>query len=161
MNSGKVLEAMTQYFGNDVKRVNHFIKVFGFAKIIGEGENLSERELEILEAAAAVHDIGIKMSEQKYNSSAGKYQEKEGPAEAEKLLRKLGYEDDFISEVCYIVAHHHTYTNIDTLPYQILVEADFIVNLFEDNAGITAIKSAYEKIFVTDTGKKIFANLYL
>ena len=39
-----------------------------------------------------VDDIGIKVSEEKYNSSAGKYQELEGPHEAEKLLAALGYE---------------------------------------------------------------------
>ncbi|MCH5210162.1 MAG: hypothetical protein J1F01_04280 [Oscillospiraceae bacterium] len=39
--------------------------------------------------------------------------------------------------------------------YRILVEADFLVNLYEDNAGEDAIKSAYDRIFRTDTGKEL------
>lgn len=161
MTTGKILFAMINYYGQDTRRINHFMKVYGFAKTIGEQEGLSEKELEILEAAAVVHDIGIKISEEKYNSSAGKYQELEGPDQAKILLENLGYDEKFISEVCYIVGHHHTYKNITTLPYQILVEADFIVNLFEDSESKTAIKNAYEKIFKTETGKKIIEKMYL
>lgn len=161
IKTGKVINAMIEYFGADVRRINHFLKVFSFAKAIGEGENLTPEEQELLEVAAVVHDIGIKLSEQKYNSSAGKYQELEGPAEAEKLLKQLGYEMNFIDEVKYLVAHHHTYNCINTLPYQILVEADFIVNLFEDNSSLKSVKSAYDKIFKTQTGKTIMQRMYL
>lgn len=158
--TGKVIEAMTDYFGGDIRRINHFLKVFAFAKTIGEGEGLDESSQSILETAAVVHDIGIKQSELKYNSCSGKYQELEGPAEAEKLLKRLGYGDGFISEVCYIVGRHHTYNNINSLPYQILVEADFIVNLYEDNSDFSAIRSAYDKIFKTETGKKLMKKMY-
>ncbi len=159
--TGKVINAMIEYFGTDVRRINHFLKVFSFAKTIGEGEQLGAEEQELLEVSAVVHDIGIKLSEQKYNSSAGKYQELEGPAEAEILLNRLGYEKEFIDNVKYIVAHHHTYNCINTLPYQILVEADFIVNLFEDNSSVESIKKVYDKIFKTPTGKAIIKKMYL
>ncbi|MCH5296401.1 MAG: HD domain-containing protein [Ruminococcus sp.] len=160
-NTGKVINAMIEYFGTDVRRINHFLKVFAFAKAIGEGENLESKEQELLEVAAIVHDIGIKISEQKYNSSAGKYQELEGPAEAENLLKQLGYDMSFIDDVKYLVAHHHTYNCINTVPYQILVEADFIVNLFEDDSDSESIKSVYDKIFKTQTGKMIMQKMYL
>lgn len=159
--TGKVINAMIEYFGADVRRINHFLKVFSFAKAIGEGENLSTEEQELLEVTAVVHDIGIKLSEQKYNSSAGKYQEIEGPDEAEKILKQLGYEKKFIENVKYLVAHHHTYNCINTLPYQILIEADFIVNFFEDNSSVQSIKNAYDKIFKTPTGKAIIKKMYL
>ena len=58
-----------------------------------------------LETAAYVHDIGIKISEEKYNSSAGKYQEIEGPPIAEEMLTKLGYDKDVIERVSYLVGH--------------------------------------------------------
>ena len=96
-NTGKVIEAMIEYFGTDLRRINHFLKVFSFAKTIGEGECLDADNQNLLEVSAIVHDIGIKQSELKYNSSAGKYQELEGPAEAEKLLSKLGFDSEFIS----------------------------------------------------------------
>lgn len=159
-NTGKVIEAMIEYYGKDLRRINHFLKVFSFAKTIGEGENLDKDSQTLLEVSAIVHDIGIKQSELKYNSSAGKYQELEGPAEAEKLLSKLGYDSEFISKVCYLVGHHHTYNQIDSMPYRILVEADFLVNLFEDGASINAVKKAEEKIFRTPTGIKLLKKMY-
>lgn len=151
---------MIKYYAGDVKRINHFMKVHGFAKVIGEGENLDENTMFTLETAAYVHDIGIKMSEQKYNSSAGQYQEELGPAEAEKMLKKLGFDEDVIKRVSYLVGHHHTYSNIDGIDYQILIEADFIVNIFEDEIEADSIKSIREKIFKTETGKKILDNMY-
>ena len=161
INSGKVIEAMIDYYGTDLRRINHFLKVFSFAKTIGEAERLDEKSLNMLEITAVVHDIGIKISKQKYNSSAGKYQELEGPQQAQILLENLGADEQLISDVCYIVAHHHTYKNIDTVPYQILVEADFLVNLFEDGASVNAVNTAYDKIFRTKTGKKLLKKMYL
>lgn len=160
LGSGRVIEAMIEYFGSDLKRINHFLKVFAFAKTIGEGEKLDKYSQRVLEISAIVHDIGIKVSEEKYNSSAGKYQELEGPAQAQKLLSNLGLDEKFIDEVCYLVGHHHTYENINTKPYQILVEADFLVNLFEDGVSANAVKSVEAKIFKTDTGRKLLKKMY-
>ena len=72
MDINKVTTAMIDYYQGDSKRIQHFLKVHAYAKLIGEQEGLDK---ETLEVAALTHDIGIKGSEQKYNSSAGKYQE--------------------------------------------------------------------------------------
>ena len=116
---------------------------------------------EILEVTAVLHDIGIKVSEEKYQSSAGCYQEIEGPAIARKILEQLGYDEVFIERVCYIIAHHHTYHEIDRLDFQILVEADFLVNIDEDQMSKEAIQSIKEKIFKTRTGINYINYLYL
>lgn len=121
----ELTQEMIKYYKCDAKRIQHFIKVHSFAKLIGQGEGLSGETQEILEVAAIVHDIGIKISEKKYGSSNGKYQEIEGPAIAKEMLVKLGYSTDIIERVCYLVGHHHTYSNIVGEDYQILVEADF------------------------------------
>ncbi len=160
IKTGKVIEAMIEYYGSDLKRINHFLKVFTFAKTIGEAEGLNADSQNLLEVTAIVHDIGIKISEQKYNSSAGRYQELEGPAQAEIILTNLGYDKNFIEKVCYIVGRHHTYNNIDSIPYQILVEADFLVNLYEDGAGAQAVQNSYDRIFRTATGKKLLKKMY-
>jgi HD superfamily phosphodiesterase len=149
---GSVINLMIEYYAGDIKRINHFIKVYGFAKAIGEMEHLEESIQEILEVAAVVHDIGIKISEEKYHSSAGNYQEIEGPTIAEKMLNNLGYDKTVVERVCYLIAHHHTYKDMDGLDYQILVEADFLVNLYEDNASESGIQSAKANIFRTKTG---------
>ncbi len=160
VNTRKLIESMIEYFGSDKRRINHFLKVWSLAKTIGEGENLDSDEQILLETAAILHDIGIKKSEIKHNSSAGKYQELEGPGEAEKLLKTLGCDDDFIKRVCFIVGHHHTYSSINTSAHRILAEADMLVNLYEENCSLRAVQTAYDKIFRTKTGKKLMKIMY-
>lgn len=151
---------MTRYDSGDAQRVQHFFKVHAFSRLIGEQEGLDERTLFILETAAYVHDIGIKRAEEKYHSSAGSYQEELGPAEAENMLTALGFEHDVIQRVMYLVGHHHTYTNIDGMDYQILVEADFLVNLFENGNSPESIRSAKERIFRTKTGTALCEEMF-
>lgn len=148
----QLLGSMINYYNNDPKRIQHFIKVHDLAKTIGELEGMNGDELFTLEAAAAVHDIGIRLCELTYGKCNGKLQEQEGPALARDMLQALDFDEKTIERVCWLVGHHHTYDNIDALDYQILVEADFLVNLYEDNVSIDGIKSAYDKIFRTETG---------
>ena len=151
---------MIDYFSGDPKRIQHFMKVHSFARLIGMREGLDETSLFILEAAAYTHDIGIRPAEKKYGRCDGKLQEQEGPIIAQKMLSQLGFENYIVERICFLIGHHHTYDNIDGLDYQILVEADFLVNLYEDDAGNRAINKAYKRIFKTETGKKIFRLMF-
>lgn len=160
MTAGDLVKEMISYYEGDPKRIQHFLKVYAYAKIIGEGEGLNEETQDILETAAITHDIGIKLSEKKYQSSSGKYQEIEGPAEAEKMLTRLGYDKARMERVCYLIGHHHTYDHIDGMDYQILVEADFLVNLAEEHAKEETICSVRDKIFRTGTGKFMLEKIF-
>ncbi|MGN1112389.1 MAG: HD domain-containing protein [Acutalibacteraceae bacterium] len=151
---------MTEYFKGDKKRICHFTKVHSFAREIASLEGVDSETLYILEAAALVHDIGIKPSEKKYGTCTGKQQELEGPPVAQQLLERLGFTPDIISRVKFLVAHHHTYDCIDGIDYQILVEADFIVNMDEDEMSLDAIKRCVEKIFRTNSGIRLCNNLF-
>ena len=157
----KLFLEMTSYFKGDQKRINHFIKVHSFAKLIGEEENLDKETMFILETSALTHDIGIKKSEELYSRNDGKIQEKLGPDEAEKMLRKLNFTDNVIDRVKFLIAHHHTYSNIDSMDYQILVEADFLVNIDEDEMTKETAKNVREKIFKTKSGTQMLDNLFL
>ena len=106
-----LIRAMTKYNKHDPKRIQHLIKVHSLAKTIGILENIDKKDLFILETAAILHDIGIKVSEEKYGNCSGKLQEKEGPKEAEKMLEKFGYDREVIDRVCYLIGNHHTYDN--------------------------------------------------
>ena len=146
---------MADYDRGMPELIQHFLKVHQFARLIGSREGLSERELHTLEIAAIVHDIGIVPSLRVYGDDAGKHQEELGPAEAEQMLTSLGYEKDVIRRVCLLVSRHHTYTDILDADHQILIEADFLVNLFENHASQEAVSRARETIFKTDTGKAL------
>ena len=151
---------MIAYYDGDPKRIQHFTKVHSYARLIGIGEELDDASLFILEAAAYTHDIGIRVAEEKYGRCDGKLQEQEGPIIAQKMLSQLGFENYIVERICFLIGHHHTYDNIDGLDYQILLEADFLVNLYEDDAGNRAIDKAYKRIFKTETGKKIFRLMF-
>lgn len=151
---------MIAYYDGDPKRIQHFTKVHSYARLIGIGEELDDASLFILEAAAYTHDIGIRVAEEKYGRCDGKLQEQEEPIIAQKMLSQLGFENYIVERICFLIGHHHTYDNIDGLDYQILVEADFLVNLYEDDAGNRAINKAYKRIFKTETGKKIFRLMF-
>lgn len=84
---------------------------------------------------------------EKYNSSAGNYQKIEGPAVARKILNESGFEIELIDRICFLVANHHTYDKVDYIDYQILIEADFLVNIFEDGFGKEKIILIKEKYF--------------
>ena len=152
MDINKVTTAMIDYYQGQPKRIQHFLKVHAYAKLIGEQEGLDKEILDILEVAALTHDIGIKISEEKCNSSGGKYQEVEGPAVAQQMLEDLQYDKAKTDRVCYLIGHHHTYDQIDGIDYQILVEADFLVNLAEEQSSRETIESVKGKIFKTKTG---------
>ena len=156
-----IINEMIRYYVKDPRRVNHFLKVFSFAKSIGELEKLNEETQDILEVAAIMHDIGIKISEEKYNSSAGNYQEIEGPPVARDMLSKFKFHEKFIDRVCYLIGHHHTYSKIDGIDYQILIEADFLVNIYEDEIKIPQIESIKDKYFKTKAGTEFLINLYM
>ena len=156
----KVHLAMINLYQGDSKRIQHFCKVHSYAKLIGEMENVDEKTLFIIEIAALTHDIGIHLCEEKYGNCNGKLQEKEGPDIAKKVLSELGIAADVSDRVQYLIAHHHTYTNIDGIDYQILVEADFIVNMHEKDLSADAKEKTYNNIFRTESGKKICKEMF-
>ena len=77
------------------------------------------------------------------------------------MLEELEMDAEDIERICYLVGHHHTYSNIDGIDYQILVEADFLVNFYEDNLAKDAIDTALQKIFRTEAGKTLCRLCYI
>ena len=77
------------------------------------------------------------------------------------MLTALNFDEDVIDRVCFLIAHHHTYNQVDGIDYRILLEADALVNLFEDGLSAAAVEAALKNIFRTKTGinlcKTIFA----
>jgi HD superfamily phosphohydrolase YqeK len=151
---------MKKYFGTDFKRVNHALKAARHAEQIlkVEGGN----PLVVL-GAAFLHDIGIHEAEKKYGSTSGSYQEKEGPPIAREILNRLEIEEEIVEEICDIIGHHHHPREEESLHFQILFEADWLVNIEEE--GFSQDREKVErligKVFRTATGRKIAEDLYL
>jgi len=156
-----VMKKMIEYFQKDVRRINHALKVLDFAQIISEDQSIDKKNKEIIIYAAILHDIGIKEAEKKYNSSIGKYQEIEGPSIAREILSKLEISEEIINRVCFIIGNHHSYTKINGIDFQIIVEADFLVNIFEDTMSKEAIENINDYVFKTESGKKLIRTMYL
>lgn len=155
-----MLNRMIAYNAGDPVRIQHAVKVFAFAQNIARNEQCAEDLVFILSMAAILHDIGIHNAEEKYHSSAGNYQEREGPPVAEKLMEDLTMEKSVKDRILYLIGNHHTYTNIDGVDYQILIEADFLVNIFEDGLHKESIDSIKKNIFRTKSGITLLDTLY-
>lgn len=148
------------FFRGDARRIQHLTKVHAYAALIGRMEGLDAATQAILEAAAVVHDVGIKPAEAQYGSCGGKLQEELGPAEARTLLTAAGYTPEETERVAWLVGHHHTYDPIEGMDHQILVEADFLVNLHEDGSSPEAIRRTLDTIFRTEAGKRLLKTMF-
>ena len=156
-----ITQEMITYFGRDISRINHALKVYAYAQTIASSENLNAEQIQIVEYTALLHDIGIPICEQKYGACSGKCQEIEGPPIARKILDRHKVLNTIIEQICYIIAHHHTLKAINSIEFQIIIEADFIVNAFEENISSDSISHMYNEWFKTDGGKFILKNLFL
>lgn len=150
-----------KYDAKSAHRIQHFTKVHNFARQIAIAENAEPKLQKVLELAAIVHDVGIRESLIKYGDDDGSHQEELGPDIARRLFDGLDITKEEVERICYLIGHHHTYHDIDGLDYQILVEADFLVNFFEGNYSMDSIKHTYETIFKTETGKEICRDMFL
>lgn len=152
--------AMVEYYAGDPKRIHHFLKVHELARLIAANEDLDGKTRLIIEAAAIVHDVGIKIGEKLYGECSGKHQEQLGPPMAKRMLADAGFPADVNERVCHLVGHHHTYTNIDGVDLQILIEADTITNLYENDDAPEAITAAYNELFRTASGKQLCCMMF-
>lgn len=158
----RLILEMIHFFSGDIKRIQHFMKVYAFSETIGKLEKLDKDTYFTLCAAAIVHDAGIKIAEEKYGAGncGGKLQEELGPAPAQEMLIKAGFDEKTTERVCFLVAHHHTYKGVDGIDWQILLEADFIVNACEDGLSRTAVENAKKSFFRTESGIKLLDEIF-
>ena len=156
----RVRTAMEEYFGNDSRRIDHALRVTSFASRLMAEE---PADTELVLATALLHDIGIREAERKFGSSAGNLQELEGPPVAREILARLGYNESFITEVCQIIASHHSPGEVETDNFRIIWDADWLVNLGDecDLSERDKTQKIIEKTFMTGTGKGVAKEIYL
>ena len=160
MNISAAIEKMIAFYKGDRHDIAHFMKVWAFAKTIGELEGLDQHTQEILELTAVVHDIACPLCREKYGSADGKHQEQESPALLKPFLSELGIPAADSERISWLVAHHHTYTNVNGLDHRILLEADFLVNADEGRCSPQSIEEFRQQVFRTDAGLRLLKGIY-
>lgn len=155
MTISQVMEKMIAFSNGNIHDIDHLIRVWSYAKTIGELEKLDQEKQFILEVAAITHDIACPLCREKYGNTNGKYQEQEGALMVRDFLADTGMPEEQIDRVSFLVGHHHTFKNIDDVDYQILVEADYIANATENEYSKENMASFMERIMKTESGKQL------
>lgn len=155
------IEKMIAFYNGNLHDINHFLKVWAMAKTIGEQEKLDSHTQEILELTAVVHDISCPLCREKYGNTGGKNQELECPPLVTAFFAELPVDPSDVARISWLVAHHHTYTNVDGIDHRILLEADFLVNAGESDYSQAAIQSARQRVFQTSSGIRLLDSIYL
>lgn len=155
-----IAREMEAYFGDDPRRINHAHKVTGYVEQLLKTEGGDHT---VVISAGLLHDIGIHQAEKKYGSTAGKYQEIEGPPIAREILTRLALPPDQVEEICEIIAHHHSPGKINTANFKILYDADWLVNLRDeyDVSDKTRLERVIGKLFLTQGGRSLAQKIYL
>lgn len=140
------------------RRTQHILKVYSLAKLIGEREQLLPEEHQILCAAAILHDIAIKPCKEKYGYACLKNQQIEAPALVEHFLDICNYLPSYRNTILNLVLNHHNYNIGQGIEHQILIEADLLINCFEDESIQKKTLEVYP-YFKTKTGVQILEKL--
>ena len=160
MTIPQLTEKMIAFSKGDIQDIEHFMKVWGYAKTIGELEGLDEDTQFTLELAALTHDIACPLCREKYGSAIWSKQEEEGGPMVRNFLADTLLSPAIIDRVAYLVGHHHTLTDIEGSDYQILIEADYMVNASEKGLGKTEIAAFVEKYFRTKSGTALIQSVF-
>lgn len=160
MTISQIMEKMIAFSNGNIHDIDHLIRVWTYAKTIGELEGLDQQTQFILEIAAITHDIACPLCREKYGNTSGKHQETEGALMVRDFLAETGMSEGQIERVAFLVGHHHTLADIDGMDYQILVEADYIANATENGYSKENAANFMTKIMKTQSGKRLLTTVF-
>jgi putative nucleotidyltransferase with HDIG domain len=154
---------METVFAETPGMVDHTMTVYRHAVDIHEAEG---GDPDVVAAAALLHDIGIPRAREVHGSSAGPFQEMEGPPICREILTRLSFPAEGMALVCGIVANHHTAHDSDivsTTEFRILWDADWLVNFPGRHRDSTKAEKerAIQEIFRTARGREMAEQLFL
>jgi len=122
----KLVRVLSRYFGSDDRRIEHALRVLCHAeRIMG---NHPGCDADVVIASALLHDVGIKVSEEKHGYNNGMTQERYGPPVAEEMLNSIDFPSDKVKIVKDIIGNHHSPSRYNYPELAVLKEADRIVN---------------------------------
>ena len=160
MTISEIMQKMIAFSNGNRHDINHLLKVWGYAKTIGDAEKLDADTQFLLETAAITHDIACPLCREKYGNTNGKYQETEGAVLVRDFLADTGLDEKQIDRVSYLVGHHHTLSDVSGADYQILIEADYLVNADESSYSAENIRNFRDTFFKTETGTRLLNDIF-
>ena len=152
---------MIDFYRGNAHDIAHFLKVWAYARTIGELEVLDEHTQQTLELAAIVHDIACPLCREKYGNTDGKKQELESPPLVQAFFAGLPVSPEDAARISWLAAHHHTYTDVNGPDHRILLEADYLVNADESGYSRKGVETARAHIFRTSAGTQLLDSIYL
>ena len=160
MTIAQVMQKMIDASQGNRHDIEHFIKVWSYARTIGQLEGLDAETQRTLEIAAIIHDIACPLCREKYGNTEGKNQERESPALVTAFLEDSGLPEETAARVNALVSRHHTLTGIDGMDCQILIEADYLVNAGEQGYTKENVRRFMEIIAKTSAGRALLRAVY-
>jgi hypothetical protein len=115
MDYERVFRLAEPYLKKNDFGMPHTRRVFELAK---QNFEIPPESEELIFCTIIMHDIGGSSIQKQYE---------EGPKVATLILRKLGYDEKFIQEVCDIVRTHHDHPKHPSLAFKILHDSDKLV----------------------------------
>lgn len=156
-----IIIKMAGFYRGSIHDIDHFLKVYTWAKTIGEKEIDDAEKRRVLEVAAVLHDIACPLCREKYGHAAGPLQEVEGMPLTREFLAEFSLTDEFVERVVWLVGHHHTITDVTLPEHRVLLEADFLVNAGEQEMSRAQVEAGEKAIFRTETGVELLHSIYL
>lgn len=156
-----VIIKMIDFYEGSLHDIDHFMKVYSYAKTIGEQECLEKESQYVLELAAILHDIACPLCREKYGAADGKMQELEGAELTRAFLDEFSIPADICEKLVWLVSHHHTYNDVTMPEHRILLEADFLVNAGESAYSQSQIEKARKNFFRTKCGILLLDSIYM
>ena len=160
MNIAQLMEKMIAFSEGNLHDIDHFIRVWTYARTIGQLEGLDPYTQDTLEIAAITHDIACPLCRKKYGNTSGKRQEEEGALMVRDFLSGSGLPAAQAERVAFLVGHHHTYTGIDGPDYQILLEADYLANASENGYARKNLEAFLHRGMKTESGRQMLKSLF-
>lgn len=160
MPISEILKKMILFSNGSIHDISHLTAVWAYARTIGEMEGLDAHTQFILEAAAIVHDIACPFIRDMNGRTDHKRQETEGAPLAERFLAECGVSTADTARICWLVGHHHTLQSIDGIDYQILIEADYIVNAMEKQYPPEQVESFATNFAKTKAGTELMRSIF-
>lgn len=152
---------MLEFYKGNKEDINHFLKVYAYAEMIGRLEELDKETEDTLEVAAIVHDIACPLCREKYGNTNGNHQEAESEDLLREFLPEFNLPEEMYERVIFLVCHHHTYTNVKGMDWQILLEADYLVNASENpDKYLPSYRNFRDNVYKTAAGKRLLASLF-